>query len=151
MWHIRNIFLFNIIILYFFKKFNQTTFLLFKGNKYLLILSLILMIIGMIYISSGVKNIICIAIPLLIGFSIFASLWHKHIYGLNPNIPKYCNPYILIVYLSAVLLTIFVLATFINQTIHISTGYTLKQSNSIRSKLIDYPKNLHTDPTGCIH
>ena len=72
-----------------------------------------------------------------IGFSIFASLWHKHIYGLNHNIPKYCNPYILIVYISAVLFTIFVLATFINQTINISTGYTLKHSNSIRSQKID--------------
>jgi hypothetical protein len=68
------------------------------------------MVIGMIYISSDVKNIIYIAIPLLIGFNIFASLWNKHIYGLNPNIPNYCNPYILIVYISAVFFTIFVLA-----------------------------------------
>ena len=121
----------------FIKKFNETIIPLYKGNKYLLLLSLFLMMVGLIYAYCGIKDILCIIIPFFIGFVIFVILWYKHIYAVNNNIPRYYNPYILIVFLAAIILTLFVSATFFQQTRFISSGYTLKQVSSIRNEMID--------------
>ena len=102
------------------------------------------MSIALIYLYCGVRDILCLMIPALIGFVIFLILWYKHIYILD-NIPNYYNPYILLVFISAVSFFLFVLSTFIGQTTHICSGYTIKQTRSIINELIDlsYGDNNH--------
>ena len=132
--------LFHVFII----KANETIFIMYKSDKFFFILSSILMSIALIYLYCGVRDILCLMIPALIGFVIFLILWYKHIYILD-NIPNYYNPYILLVFISAVSFFLFVLSTFIGQTTHICSGYTIKQTRSIINELIDlsYGDNNH--------
>ena len=130
--------LFSLITIYnlFIIKFKETIFILYKGNKYLFILSMSLMILGLFSVYCDARNVICLILFPLIGFCIFTRMWYKYIYILN-NLPKYYNPFILIVFISAIYLCNFVTSTFIGQTIFISSGYTLKQSTSIQNEMIE--------------
>ena len=124
--------LFHVFII----KANETIFIIYKSDKFFFILSSILMSIALIYLYCGVRDILCLLIPALIGFVIFIILWYKHIALLN-KLPPYYNPYLLLVFVSALSLFIFVLSTFISQTSHICSGFTIKQSRSIINEIID--------------
>ena len=117
-------------------KAKETIFLLYKGNKYLFIISAILIFIGLFYLYCGVRDILCILVPCIIGLIILIILWHKNIY-INKNIPSYYNPYILVSFASAISFCIFVTTTFVGQTNYICSGYTVKQTRSIFNEMID--------------
>ena len=117
-------------------KANETIFIMYKSDKFFFILSSILMSIALIYLYCGVRDILCLLIPALIGFILFVILWYKNIYILK-NIPNYYNPYILIVFISSISFFLFVLSAFMSQTIHICSGYTIKQNKSIINEIID--------------
>ena len=130
--------IFNFITIYhvFIAKAHETIFILYKSNKYLFILSVFLMSISLIYSYCGVRDLLCLLFPFLIGLIIFIIMWNKYIYILK-NIPYYYNPYILASFFSAISFTLFVFSTFIGQTISICSGYTIKQSRSIRNEIIE--------------
>ena len=117
-------------------KFKETIFILYKSSKFYFILSMSLMFIGLFYCYCGVRDLFCLLFPSLIGYGIFVWMWHKYIYVLK-NLPYYYNPYILIVFISAISLGLFVTVTFVRQTILICSGFTLKQSRSIRNEIIE--------------
>jgi hypothetical protein len=124
--------IFHVIVI----KAKETIFLLYKGNKYLFIISAILIFIGLFYLYCGVRDILCILVPCIIGLIILIILWHKNIY-INKNIPSYYNPYILVSFASAISFCIFVTTTFVGQTNYICSGYTVKQTRSIFNEMID--------------
>mgnify|MGYP002624301281 CR=1 FL=1 len=125
-------------------KSKETISILYHGNKYLFIISAILIFIGLFYLYCGVRDIFCILIPCIIGLIILIILWHKHIY-VNKNIPSYYNPYILVTFFSAISFCFFVTSTFVGQTNYISTGYTIKQTRSIINEIVDISlSNQHT-------
>ena len=130
--------IFNFITIFyvFIIKAKETIFILYKGNKFYFILSVILMTIGLIYGYCGARDILFVIIPSLIGIIIFIRMWYKYIY-ISKNIPYYYNPFILIVFVSVITFCIFVTATFVGQTIHISSGFTIKQTKSIINEMID--------------
>ena len=118
-------------------KRNETIYILYKSNKFLLFLSIILIIIALIYLYCGVRDILCLGLIFSIGLSIFAHLWHKYIFSIKKDIPYYYNPYILVVFISAIAFCVFVTATFFGQTFYICSGFTIKQSRSIRNEMIN--------------
>ena len=139
--------IFSFITIYhlFIIKFNETILNLYKGNKYLFILSILLMVIGLLYAYCGVRDLFCLIIPLLIGLCIFIRMWYKYLYILN-KLPGYYNPFILIVFISAISLCLFATSAFLGQTIYICSGYTLKQNRSIRNEIIELSyKHSHSE------
>lgn len=130
--------IFTFIALYYvyITKFKETIFILYKSSKFSFILSSVLMLIGIIYSYCGVRDLLCLLVPSLIGYGIFVRIWYKYIYILE-DLPYYYNPYILIVFISALSLCLFVSSTFVGQTILIFSGYTLKQNRSIRNEIIE--------------
>ena len=139
--------IFNFINIFyvFIIKAKETIFILYKGNKFYFILSVILMTIGLIYGYCGARDILFVIIPSLIGIIIFIRMWYKYIY-ISKNIPYYYNPFILIVFVSVITFCIFVTATFVGQTIHISSGFTIKQTKSIINEMIDLShKHTHNE------
>ena len=138
--------IFNFITIFhvFVIKAKETIFLIYHGNKYLFIISALLIFIGLFYLYCGVRDIFCILIPSIIGLIILIILWNKHIY-INKNIPSYYNPYILVTFASAISFCFFVTTTFVGQTNYISSGYTIKQTRSIINEMIDISlRNQHT-------
>ena len=133
---LENFFLLIVMCHVYIIKSKETIFILYKSSKFYFMLSIILMSIGLIYSYCGVRDLFCLLFPSLIGYGIFVWMWYKYVYALN-NLPYYYNPYILIVFISAISLGLFVTATFVRQTILICSGFTLKQSRSIRNEIIE--------------
>ena len=131
------IFSLNTFFHVFIVKSNETIYILYKSNKILFFLSIILMLIALIYLYCGVRDIFCLGLFFLIGLGIFILIWYKYIYTTKKDIPCYYNPFIFVVLISAISFCCFVTSTFFGQTIFICSGYTIKQSRSIRNELID--------------
>ena len=60
------------------------------------------------------------------GFGCFLYIWYKYI-PKNDTIPSYFNPYILLVFIIAIVFGIFVISNFVGQTYHIGKGYTVNR------------------------
>ena len=114
---------------------KETIFIYYKNDKTLFIICVSFFVFALICSVICFRNVCCFSFPFLIGFCILFYLWYKHLYN-KKNIPSYYNPFILVFYLSTILLFFSVSTTFINQTYHISSGYTIKQTTSIRDKMI---------------
>ena len=108
---------------------------LFKANKWFLILSIFLMTLGIFFACSMVRDFGCIFIPIAIGIALFLYMFHQFV-PINNNTPTYFNPYIILVLMAAGAFGIFVIATFCGQTFFISSGFTIKQRDSIRKQII---------------
>ena len=133
----------HVLYVFFFSNF-PIIYLMYKGNPYLLILASIAIFLCFLYISLGSRNYYFIGIPFLIGIIILFFLFIRYIH----NVPRYINPYSTFVLLWALILTIFVTGTFIGQTKQILSGYTVKQSVSIKNEYVEHliyrQKNIST-------
>ena len=129
---------FNLITIFyvFIIKAKYTLVPLFKGNKWLFFLSIILLLISFLFSTNRFLGLGLILFPGISGFGCFLYMWYKFI-PKNDTTPSYFNPYILLVFIIAIVFGIFVIGNFVGQTYHIGRGYTVKQSISIRDKMID--------------
>ena len=84
---------------------------------------------------SMIRDFGCIFIPIAVGIALFLYMFHQFV-PVNNNTPTYFNPYIILVLMAASALGIFVIATFCGQTFFISSGFTIKQRDSIRKQII---------------
>ena len=126
-----------IVILYVFIINAKVTLVpLFKGNKLLLFISLILLFISFLFSTSLFPDLGFILFPGLAGFGCFIYMWYKYV-PKNDTTPSYYNPYILLVFIITIVFGIFVISNFISQSYHIGKGYTVKQILSINEKMID--------------
>ena len=129
------IFLIFIVIFYvFIIKFRETLLPLYKGNKWLLLLSLILLLFSSLASASPFLDFGCIIIPGLSGFVLFIYIWNKYV-PKNDLTPPYYNPYIILVFIIAISFGVFDIANFFGQCYHIQRGFTIKQIMSINNKL----------------
>ena len=129
-----------VIIIVFIIKSRETLLPLYQGNKWLLIISLILLFISFLFSTSAVPIIRFILFPGLIGYAIFLYIWYKY-FPKNEQTPSYYNPYILPVFIVSILLGVFDSIHLCKQTHNISRGITLKQDKSINDKITDLSKN----------
>ena len=117
-------------------KANETIILLYKGNKWILILSTFLLILGIFFSTNRHPDLGLILIPGLIGYGLFYKLWNKYI-PKNDKIPLYYTPFLLIFLIISVGFGIFVIGNFIGQSCHIGRKLTVKQIKSINDKIND--------------
>ena len=118
----------------FFSKF-QLWKPMYKGNKYLLIISIILILLGSLYASSGGLDFGIISFTVGIGCAIFIYLFYKYSY--ISIYPSYYNPFSLVILGGSLAFFFFVFSTFCIQFINISSGYTIKQKFSIEKEFLE--------------
>ena len=128
----------NLIVIFyvFIIKSRETLFPLYEGNKWLLIISIILLFISFLFSTSIIPEINLILFPGLIGYTIFLYIWYKYI-PKNEKTPSYYNPYILLVFIASIFLGVLDSTHLFKQTDHISRGITIKQDKSINDKIAD--------------
>jgi hypothetical protein len=129
-----------VIIYIFIIKSRETLLPLYKGNKWLLIISIILLFISFLFSTSVIPIIRFIPIPGLIGYSFFLYIWYKY-FPKNEQTPSYYNPFIVLIFIVSILLGVLDSTHFYKQISHISKGITIKQKKSINDKIVDLSKN----------
>ena len=134
--------LFNLIVIIyvFIIKGNETIFYIYKGNKFIFFLSLILLVISFIYSTSRHPDYGLIIIPGVISIGLFLYLWFKY-FPKNKNTPSYYNPFIIIVFIISIIFAIFNDINLCSQCYHIERGLTIKQIISIKDKIVDLSLN----------
>ena len=116
---------------------KETLFIYYKEDKVLFIIFVVTTIISILGSLGGLRNIICFTIEFLMSFGTFSYLWYKHFYNKNNNINVYYNPLIILFYVSSIYFFVFVFTTFCGQSFYIASGYTIKQTQSIKNEMID--------------
>ena len=129
-----------VIIYVFIIKSGETLIPLYKGNKWLLIISLILLFISFLFSTSVIPIIRFILIPGLIGYALFLYIWKKY-FPKNEQTPSYYNPYTIFVFIASILLGVLDSTHLCKQIDHISRGITIKQNKSINDTIADLSKN----------
>ena len=119
---------------------SETISLLYEGNKWLLILSFVLILIGVLCSMNLYPRIDYIVFIGIGGYGLFLYLWCKY-FKKNDETPSYYNPYIIITLVINVSLGIPITVNFIAQSYHISKGFTVKQLNSIKNKRNEFFKD----------
>ena len=114
---------------------NKSLIYLFKGNKFLLIFSAILMTFSLLYIRNPYCSWEIKVFPGIIGYLLFCYLYFKY-FPKEEKSPRYFNPFIIAILGAAIGFGIFVIANLFGQIFHISRGYTIKQKSSIRQKMV---------------
>ena len=130
--------IFSLIVIFyvFIIKGNETVSPIFKGNKWLFIISLILLVISLLNIIRNIQKYEFSIIPGLIGFGLLLYVWNKN-GPKNDKFPSYYNPYIIIAFFLSIIFTIFVIFSLYTQCFHIGRGFTMKQIKSIREKIAE--------------
>ena len=105
---------------------------LWHDNKWLLLLSLIVIFFSLLFFPCFRFNIILI-FTLISGYILFVVIFY--IYYSRDGKPNYYNPIILFILGSAIAFLIPVILAFYKQTNNISNGFTLKQIHSIEDAL----------------
>ena len=107
---------------------------LWNGNKALLFVSSILILIGLILLSLRVYLFISLT-PLSIGFILY--IIEFYVYYPHKEKPRYYsyNPFIIVDLIGVISFLVFSSATFFTQTRNILSGYTVKQTDSIKKQL----------------
>ena len=116
---------------------KETLFIYYKEDKVLFIIFVVTTIISILGSLGGLRNITCFIIEFLMSFGTFSYLWYKHFYNKNNNINVYYNPLIILFYVSSIYFFVFVFTTFCGQSFYIASGYTIKQTQSIKNEMID--------------
>ena len=117
-------------------KAKETLIPMYKGNKWILFLSIFLFIISITFSTGRFPNWNFIITTGFSGFGLLCIIWYKYI-PRNNTTPSYYNPFIIVVFIIAITFGIFVITNFIGQSFHISLGFTIKQSHSINEKIAD--------------
>ena len=116
---------------------KETLFIYYKEDKVLFIICAATTIVSILCAMGGLRNILCAIFEFLMSFGIFSYLWYKHFYNKNNNPNIYYNPLIILFYVSSIYFFIFVFTTFCGQSYYIASGYTIKQTQSIKNEIID--------------
>ena len=116
---------------------KETLFIYYKEDKVLFIICAVTTIVSILCAMGGLRNILCAIFEFLMSFGIFSYLWYKHFYNKNINPNIYYNPLIILFYVSSIYFFIFVFTTFCGQSYYIASGYTIKQTQSIKNEIID--------------
>ena len=116
---------------------KETFFIYYKNDKTLFIIFAISTIISIIFTSGGLNNFFCLIFEWIISFGLFSYLWYKHFYNKNKNPDIYYSPFLIIYYISSIFFFFFVFSTFCGQSHYISSGYTIKQTQSIHNEMIE--------------
>ena len=114
-------------------KSKETLYPLYNGNKWLLFLSIILLIICISNSASHFPLLVLILTTGLSGLGILFIIWYKYV-PINGK-PSYYNPFIILTFIISISFGIFVNANFCGQTFLISRKLTTKQAISIKEKI----------------
>jgi hypothetical protein len=114
-------------------KSKETLYPLYNGNKWLLFLSIILLIICISNSASHFPLLVLILTTGLSGLGILFIIWYKNV-PINGK-PSYYNPFIILTFIISISFGIFVNANFCGQTFLISRKLTIKQAISIKEKI----------------
>ena len=113
---------------------HETIFIYYKHDKKLSIICMCFIAIGLLFCMCS--NIFCLTIQFIIAFIIYYVMWLKYSYGNNNTKINY-NPFIIAFYIGSIYFFGFVISTFWRQSDYISSGYTIKQTQSIRDELMN--------------
>ena len=116
---------------------KETLFIYYREDKTLFIICSVTTILSLFCSMGGLRNAICFVIQFIMSFGLFCYLWFKHFYNKNNNINVYYNPLIIVFYVASLYFFFFVFTTFCGQSMFISSGYTIKQTQSIKNEIID--------------
>ena len=130
----------HLLCVFFFSEFNIIP-LVYKTNKILFFVSLILISISLIYISCGTQDFAIILGPSGVGYGIFIYLFYKAIPE-GMTYPGYFNPFSMISFVGSISLGIFVCVHLCIQTRQIMQGYTTKQIASIKNEFFERQKKM---------
>ena len=108
--------------------------ILFSKDKWMIIISIILIAFSTIYASLGSLNFIVLFGPSGVGYIIFSFLFYK---DKPDDYESFRNPFCVPSLIAGCYFGIFVVATFIKQTNIIGSGLTIKQNNSIQKELMN--------------
>ncbi len=112
---------------------------MYNGNKYLLIISLCLFIIGIFHIITKGIDLIIFFFTIICSISIFIYLFYKFI-PLD-IIPSYYNPFSIIILLCSISLFYIIFGIFCKQFIKIYSGNIPKYNTNIKNEYIKILKN----------
>ena len=133
----------KMVILGFFTIYNvyitnasQTISIYFHKDKTLFMISLLLLGLCIFFSLGGFRSFGSTVTTFLIGFGILFYLFYKHLHG-QKDIPFYYNPLLILFYVASIFFFCAVFGTFLGQTYHISSGYTIKQNASIKEELVN--------------
>ncbi len=112
---------------------------MYEGNSILLIFAVSSIIISILYLCIGTRSLYFLLLPSSIGFIIIIYLFYSNI----DNVPKYINPITSLIIIGILPLSIFSCGSFLVQTNQIMSGYTIKQSTSIKNEFVENLINKH--------
>ena len=123
-------------LIYFFFRSNFPLWSsIYKGDKILFSISLILLIYGITYVSMGGMDFCFISLTIGSGITIFIYLFYKFVP--LENTPLYFNPFSIIFFMGGCGFFCFVFGTFCVQFSNISMGYTIKQKACINREYLE--------------
>ena len=101
---------------------------LWHDNKWLLLISLIVMLLSLLFLPFLRQRFILI-VTLLLGYILFVIIFY--VYYTREGKPKYYNPFIVAVLVTIIMFMTGVFVACTKQTYNILNGYTIKQAHSI--------------------
>ena len=123
-------------LIYFFFRSNIPLWSsIYKGDKILFSISLILIFFGVTYVSMGGMDFCFISLTIGSGITIFIYLFYKFVP--LENTPLYFNPFSIIFFMGGCGFFCFVFGTFCVQFSNISMGYTIKQKACINREYLE--------------
>ena len=123
-------------LIYFFFRSNFPLWSsIYKGDKILFSISLILLFFGVTYVSMGGMDFCFISLTIGSGITIFIYLFYKFVP--LENTPLYFNPFSIIFFMGGCGFFCFVFGTFCVQFSNISMGYTIKQKACINREYLE--------------
>ena len=123
-------------LIYFFFRSNFPLWSsIYKGDKILFSISLILIFFGVTYVSMGGMDFCFISLTIGSGITIFIYLFYKFVP--LENTPLYFNPFSIIFFMGGCGFFCFVFGTFCVQFSNISMGYTIKQKACINREYLE--------------
>ena len=120
-------------------KFDETLLIIWRNNKFLLILSIILLIIFITTIPYAIEEINQLAFSGITGYGIFWYIWSKNVQ--KGKVPSYYTHLLLIALGIALGLALFIISNLVVQIYHISRKLTVKSDFAIRVKYRDNELN----------
>ena len=114
---------------------DKTIYVYYNNDKKLFLICASFLALFLLCPLFGLRFCYCNGVFALISFGIYFHLWYKYLY-IQKNLPIYFHPMLLAFYAASVFFFFFVLMTFFGQTCYVSSGYTIKQTFSIKEEII---------------
>jgi ribosomal protein L40E len=116
-------------------KAKETLKPIYNGNKWLLFISIILLIICILFCTSRFPDYGIILSTGLSGLGFFLIIWYKYVP--RKGKPSYFNPFIILSFIISLSFGVFVTVNFCAQSLNISRKLTVKQVMSVNEKIHD--------------